>query len=339
MKAQVISRSPVKDRLNLADVVPLPSPITVLVETVSVCNLRCSFCPTGDVVLSKSTGKYRGLMDMPLFEKIVSDIDEFPSPISVLHIQKDGEPLLHKEFVDMVSMAGSSQNIKRVETTTNGTMLNPDLNQRIVESPLARIKISVYGLSNQDFKETAGVEVDFKKYVENIKDLYLRKTKLQIYIKIMEEGLSQGQKDFFLETFGDICDTIFFEHCVENWPEFDSGNTLQTMSGNIGMLGQPVRAYKKVCPQPFYNLTVCADGTVTACCADWEVKLIVGNVKESSLLEIWKNDTFNDFRMMMLRGERKNHPVCGTCGYPTYTCVDDFDDEASLVLERFNKYG
>jgi MoaA/NifB/PqqE/SkfB family radical SAM enzyme len=199
---------------------------------------------------------------------------------------------------------------------------------------LDRIKISVYGLSRDHYKTNTGVAVDFDRYVDNIADLYRCKKGMQIYVKIMEEGLSDDQKEFFLRTFGEICDTIYFEHCVENWPEFESGKVIPIANSAVGILGQKARPYKNVCPQPFYNLTVCADGKVTACCADWGVKLVVGNAAEVSLIEIWNSDSFRKFRLMMLRGERRTHPVCAGCGYPTYTCVDDIDDAAQVLLER-----
>ena len=334
MKAEFKTRSPVGERIDLSKAIPIISPLTVQVEVASVCNLRCVFCPTGDPKLSKSTGKFRGLMALEIFEKIIQDINEFPVPISTLHLHKDGEPLVHPEFCDMVSIARRSNKIKKIETLTNGVLLTPELNERLANSGLDRIKISVYGLDDHSFKEVTRENVDFDRYVNNIADLYnrSRRTDTEIYIKIMEGGLSLEKKALFLDTFGDISDTIFFEHCVDNWPGFKFEAAMTEV--NVGILGQSVNQYKKVCPQPFYNLTVNSDGQVSACCADWEVRLVVGNVFASTLSEIWNGKLFNDFRLMMLKGERESHPVCANCGYPTFTCVDDFDDAAEEIIKR-----
>lgn len=335
MKAKLQSRSPIAERVNLADVIPLPSPMTVVIEVASVCNLRCHFCPTGDPKLSRSTGKFRGLMDLGLFQRVISDIDAFPAPVKTLHLHKDGEPLAHPDFCEMVAIAKRSKNIRRVETTTNGVLLNPVLNRKIVESGLDRIKISVYGLTKDGFKKNTQIGVDFERYVENIADLYNNKKSLEIYIKILEEGLTSDEKTEFLARFGNIADSVFFEHCVDTWPDFSLEGKSGVSQSPIGILGQTIRPYKKVCPQPFYNLTVCADGKVTACCADWEVKLVVGDAGITSLGEIWNGNLFDEVRLMMLRGERRSHPMCGNCGYPTFTCVDDIDDDAEKVLFRY----
>jgi MoaA/NifB/PqqE/SkfB family radical SAM enzyme len=338
MKAKFETRSPVEDRIDLADVVPLSAPLTVVAEVTSVCNLRCHFCPTGDIKLTKETGKFRGLMDFALFQKLIADIDTLPTPVKALHLHKDGEPLTHPKFCDMVLAARRSANIEKIETTTNGVLLNPELNRRLVDTGIDRIKISVYGLSTGGFKENTKASVDFDRYVANIADLYGRRKNTKLYIKIMEEGLSEAEKETFLTTFGNIADVVFFEHCVDTWPDFsfDEGGNL--VASDVGVMGQSVRPYKKVCPQPFFNFTVCADGRVTACCADWQVKLVVGDIRQSSLTDIWHGKEFNDLRLMMLRGERACHSLCGQCGYPTVACIDDIDDAAPTLLERFQQY-
>lgn len=338
MKAKFESRSPIADRVNLADVIPLAAPLTVIVEVASICNLRCHFCPTGDVRLTKETGKFRGLIDFELFRKVIADIDALPTPVKALHLHKDGEPLMHPKFCDMVVAAKRSANVQRVETATNGVLLNPELNRRLVDSGIDRIKISVYGLSTDDFMTTSKAKVDFNRYVDNIADLYRRRNGTKIYIKIMEEGLSGEEKQKFLTTFGDISDAIFFEHCVDTWPDFkfDEGGTL--IASDVGILGQNIRPHKKVCPQPFFNFTVCAEGSVTACCADWQIKLVVGDIRHASLSDIWNGKEFNDIRLMMLRGERACHSLCGKCEYPTLACVDDIDDDAPMLLERFRQF-
>lgn len=338
MKAKYESRSPIEGRVNLGRVAPLASPLTVLVEVTSVCNLRCHFCPTGDIILTRDTGKFRGLLDFDLYRKVLRDIDALPTPIKAFHLHKDGEPLLHPKFCDMAAEAKQSPKIQRVETTTNGVLLNPELNQRLADSEIDRIKISVYGLSTDDYKANTKARVDFNRYVDNIADLYSRRRSTKLYVKIMEEGLSEEQREMFLATFGDISDTIYFEHCVDNWPDFNVDDGVTLAPSHVGILGQSVRPYKKVCPQPFFNFTVCADGRVTACCADWQVKLVVGDIHHTSLLDIWNGKEFNDVRLMMLRGQRSCHSLCGKCSYPTFACVDDMDDDAASILERLQEH-
>lgn len=332
MTARYEPRSPAAGRVDLASAIPLAAPLTAIVEVVSVCNLRCHFCPTGDVRLARGTGKYRGLLDFDLFRKFVADLDGLAAPLRALHLHKDGEPLLHPRFCDMVCEARKSGRVEKIETVTNGVLLGPEMNRRLVDSGLTRIKISVYGLSSDGFKRASGVAVDFARYVDNVADLYARRGNVEVYVKAMEEGLTDEEKRMFLATFGEISDTIFLEHCGDTWPDFHVGG--DTAAPGLGIMGQATRAYKKVCPQPFFNFTVCADGRVTACCADWQVRLVVGDLRRASVSEIWSSEEFRAFRAMMLGGGRKDHPLCGGCGYPTFACIDDVDDAAPRLLEK-----
>ena len=56
MKATFEPRSRIEDRVNLAGVIPLSSPLTMLVEVASVCNLRCHFLPDRRYKVDENTG-------------------------------------------------------------------------------------------------------------------------------------------------------------------------------------------------------------------------------------------------------------------------------------------
>ena len=52
-----------EDRINLADAVPLPAPLLIQCEPSSMCNLKCSYCPTGHPDLLKGTNRKPAIMD------------------------------------------------------------------------------------------------------------------------------------------------------------------------------------------------------------------------------------------------------------------------------------
>jgi len=60
-----------------------------------------------------------------------------------VHLQGWGEPLLHPEFFQMVSLAHAAG--CRVGTTTNGTLLEGDLASQIVDSGIEVVAVSVAG--------------------------------------------------------------------------------------------------------------------------------------------------------------------------------------------------
>ena len=55
----------------------------------------------------------------------------------------------------------------------------------------------------------------------------------------------------------------------------------------IPILLKPLR---KKCSNVFRELVIKHDGAVTACCMDWQRKLIIGRFPDQSLEEIWNSE-------------------------------------------------
>ena len=60
-------------------------------------------------------------------------------------------------------------------------------------------------------------------------------------------------------------------------------------------------------------MAVNVDGSVSACCVDWAHKVIIGNVNNMTLKEIWLGDTLFKFQKMQLQHKRLLHPFCKDC--------------------------
>ena len=105
------------------------------------------------------------------------------------------------------------------------------------------------------------------------------------------------------------------------------------MIGDRGMHGQDLKEVK-VCPYPFYSLIVNSDGEVTVCCADWKRKLVVGNLKYQSMVDIWQGEKLKKFWVTMLEGKKNSYEMCQKCLLPMYDCNDNIDDYAEQIKER-----
>ena len=98
MKAELKPRINLEGRTPLQNVIPLSTPFVVFVDPASACNFACPFCPTGHRDLIDETGRFQGVMKLPLFQKIIDDLSEFEKPIKVLRMYKDGEPFLNNKL-------------------------------------------------------------------------------------------------------------------------------------------------------------------------------------------------------------------------------------------------
>ena len=72
------------------------------------------------------------------------------------------------------------------------------------------------------------------------------------------------------------------------------------------------------CPQPWQRLIVMVDGDVYPCCMafDKQEDLYLGNVKDSSLQEMWDSNRLNYIRNCHEDGDYHAIKSCSTCPYP-----------------------
>lgn len=87
------------------------------------------------------------------------------------------------------------------------------------------------------------------------------------------------------------------------------------------------------CPYPFYNLVVKSNGDVVPCCVAWEQSLVVGNVKEDSLLSIWRGERLARLHRLHLAGRSNELPACEKCD-TIFNCPDSVDDVSVEEYER-----
>ena len=319
------------DHKILGKELPLEQPYVLLVDPSSLCNLRCRFCPTGNHELIKQTGRYQGNMSLELFKKIIDDLKEFPEPVNVLRLYKEGEPLLNPSLPEMVQYARESGYVKIIDTTTNGVSLNPVLNRRLIEAGLDRINISVNGLSAGQIKDYTRVTVDFQRYLDNIKDLYDHRGDCEIYIKSIQELYTEDEQQRFYDVFRPMADIVFLEHISPAWMEFVFDD--MPMRFSKGHYGQEIEE-RLVCPYIFYIMVVNADGSVSLCVGDWKHQLIYGDVNKDSVKDIWNNDVIRQHRLMHLQGRRKENKVCGVCQVVSHGTLEDIDSYREQIKKR-----
>ena len=336
MKANIKPRIDLENRTKLEDVIPLETPFVIFLDPSDICNFQCKFCPTGDRNLIKKIKRKPCMMNFDLFKKIINDLRDFEKPIKVLRLYKDGEPFLNPKFSDMVRYSKESGCVLRVDTTTNGSLLNPKFNIELIESNIDRIIISVEGLNDEFYKEFANYKMNFNRYVENIRHLYENKKNCEVYVKIIGDNLSHEEKQLFYTIFGDIADYVFIEHIAPCWPNYKMKEVVP--NSEVGIYGQDIKEVE-VCPYIFYSLSINSDGKVSLCFLDWTRKLIIGDVKIESFKSIWNGEKLFEYRKMHLMKKRKNHSICGNCGQLSHCLPDNIDPFTEILLKRLEVTG
>ena len=332
MKAEFKPRIDLKNRTKLEEVIPLDTPFVLFIDPCDVCNFQCKFCPTGDRELIKTIpGRGHGNMEWSVYTRIIDSLAEFPQKVKVIRLYKDGEPLLNPRFADMVDYAKKSGFCDRVDTTTNASLLTPERSDAIIAAGLDRINISIEGVTDEKYSEFSKCDMKYTDILENVRYFYEHKTSTEMIVKINGDILTESERQKFLDDFGDITDGIFIESIMDCWPTFEIEKV--NVNRERGIYGQQIKEVM-VCPYVFYSIAINSDGTVSLCFLDWSRKLIIGNVNDASIVELWNCKKMQDYRCMFLKKQRKDHPVCSVCGQMSQGQPDDIDEFADALLKN-----
>jgi radical SAM protein with 4Fe4S-binding SPASM domain len=334
MVKKVTSRSD-NQRQNLNRILPLSAPLSVYVQSSNVCNFKCNYC--SQILDNSSLDAMqikRKVMDYELFYKIAEQLKEFGGAIKTINLTGFGEPLLNNELHNMIDLCKKWNLSERVEVVTNGSLLNHELSNKLINSNLDLLRISIQGLSAKKYKEVSSVNIDFDKYVDNISYFYENKKNTRLYIKILDSAFEKNEtEEDFYKIFMNICDNIAVEHLVPVMPGVDYSNMGSFDTGMTGYKNDGLM----VCPRPFYMLTINTDGSVRPCC-NYNPPMIIGNINNETIKEIWNGTKMKEFRIMMLEKTRVANSTCRTCLTPVYglNVEDNIDSERNRLLDIYN---
>jgi len=319
-----MQRIQLENRIPLEPNLPLSTPWVVFVDPSISCNIQCKFC-------YHSSNNIKGIMKWDLYKKIISDIKLFEFHIKTLRLYAFGEPLLNPKFSDMVKYAKDEQIAETIDTTTNGSLFSPKLNLKIIEAGIDRINISVIGINAEQYKSFSNYSINFEKYVDNIAHLYHNRNKCIIFIKINGDVISKEDQQKFLEIFTPISNGIGIEHIINCWqlPELDN-----IKNKEVGVYGQPI-SHVEICPYILYAITIHSDGQVSACFLDWSKKLLIGDINQTNLVDIWNSYRINNLRKLMLKMLRFSHPICKSCQQLVSGQPVDLDKYSEDLLRRY----
>ena len=319
-------------RIDLKTEIPLTCPLVLNIEVANICNSRCIFCPTSDLPLLKKVGRKAQIMEESLFYKIIQDCQDAKWRCKMLFFHKDGEPLLHPHIDKLISFAKKANIADELQLVTNGIALTPSMTERLINSGVDTIRISVNGLSQEDYQKQCGISLDYDLFVRNIENLYRAKGRIRIIVKMIDFGMSAEQRQKFYDLYSHCSDICAIDD-PHGWSS--TGEKDYTLGKkNTSFRGHQLDE-KKVCPQSFYTLIINSDGSAGACCYDWAHQTNFGDLHNQSIQDVWQGKGMYEFRKMHLEHRRNENPACRNCHAISISrdCLDGYEDEISARLK------
>lgn len=312
------------ERTPLENVVPLETPYVIYIDPCGACNFECSFCPCNHS--DYRIQERHEIMSWHVFKKIVDDIAEFPEKIRVIDLYAFGEPLLNPNIIKMIKYLKQKNVCNEIFMVSNGSLLTPDLCRDLASSGLDLYRVSLEALSNKGYSEFANRKGIFTTIVQNLRSLHdaAKGTGLRIEVKTVDTVLDSPEaKERFEDIFTPISDFLRVENVGQIWSEYNAYSSNEEVT-NKGM-------NLEICSRPFFQMAIHSNGDVSTCCADWKLKTVYGNVKESSLHDLWNSDRLKKIQMIHASGKRNNIEFCRDCEFKS---PDIISSEAGMTMYR-----
>ena len=321
--------SPVpKYEKHLKDLIPLKQPLRILIDPCNICNFRCEFC-----FQSNLNSPFAGtVMSEEIFDEVLKSLSEFDEPINVVHMYGLGEPLTNKNLPNFISRLKKSGRAKKISVTTNGSLLNENLSQSLIDAGIDRIQISLNGLCDEDFARIVHRKISFDELYRQIKYLYEIRGNCHLHVKINGECFSSEDREKFVALFQNFADTINIDHVANFW----SGIEIPGAEKNLNVYGlnySPSDDF--VCYRTFYEMMINADGNVSPCCIDYKFhEQSLGNIKNFSLKEIWTGKKLRQLQLCALKGETSPYKICNGCEGKFSDATTDITPYREEILNR-----
>lgn len=317
-------------RIRLADVLPIKTPISVGIEASSYCNMRCSYCAHG----LKEKNFPQQFMSFDTFQTAIDSLTLFDDKLKNVVFALGGEPLMNQQLPEMVRYVKKRNVSDKVTIFTNAVLLTEKYSKNLIDAGLDILRISIQGVNSERYLELCGVRLDYNTIVNQLKTFYEYRNKsgssCHIFVKIVDQSFNTIEDEAkFYNDFGDICDQISVETIVPMRLEVDYGNMEVSKSNNL--IKQEV-GKSDVCSQAFYSMYVRSNGNVTPCCIVDANKLVIGNLKQENLYDIWNGEKLKQFRKLQLNKNRYLNPVCKECTFPE--CGMQINDKIDCIAEE-----
>jgi MoaA/NifB/PqqE/SkfB family radical SAM enzyme len=310
-------------------------------ELTNKCNFSCVFCPDGQMT------RTRGVMDEAMARSALDQISELDLAEKVtFHVM--GEPLLHPHFFPILDHARARG--LAVGLTTNGALLKSETIKALAERDLHQIDISLQTPDRDSFLATRGTRMDFGDYQERILDLlaacasrpsppiFKFRIMTTSFAKKMREqlgipnfmGNSQALRKTILEWTEIIYRRLGLEanrqdlsqklkrigihgwNVIEIRPNVFIETYVLTDWGNAFAGDGVIEAGHGYCFGMRDHFAILYSGEVVLCCVDFDGRTSVGNLKDSSLLEILRGPELERIARGFRRGRLVN-PYCRRC--------------------------
>ena len=280
----------------------LKRPLKVTIEITNACNSDCIMCPRQSMTRPVKN------MDFELYKKIIDDCGK--AGVKIVQPFNFGEPLMHNRLGEFIRYA-KEHTKSRIQISTNAALLTNEKAVELLDSGLDRINIDIDGFTKDTF-EKVRKNLDFDRVVENTERFIELKKRLNKNIFITVSIINMD------ETSGEIVEfKRYWKPRVDRVLDVE----YNTWTGSVENRNESINNSKRFncpCKMLWDQMVILEDGKVALCCLDYDGKVIVGDMKNESILNIWNGKILNNLRQKQIKLKFDEIPTCRACNQYIY---------------------
>ncbi len=270
-------------------------PRAVRIESTNACNADCAICPR------RRMTRPVGFMDMGLYRRLIAECAA--RRVSTVHLHNYGEPLLDPDLFERIRLA-RAEGIPHVRIFTNGALLTPETGQRLIESGLTELKVSLDSLDEKTFNaqrqglDLGAVRANLEQFVRRRNEQGQGRPSVGIVFTRTPRNTQEAEA--FADFWRSKVDKVFISR-VHNWGGRQAG-----AAGAPALNPWP-------CPRLWTTFTVLCDGRAALCCMDYNGDVVLGDTNRQTIFKIFNAEPLARIREAFLRGDLGAIPMCRTC--------------------------
>lgn len=296
-------------------------PLNVIIEPGNYCNLNCITCANNKLTRAK------GHMNILLYKKIINEI-AVENPYTRVWLDFYGEPLIQQYKIYYMIDYAKKKGLKNISINTNGTLMNEEMAEMLLDSGIDFISIDCDGFSKEVY-EKIRVNADRDVTYKNIEYILMRKNELNIKTPIIEVKVMEMEEN--KDEIGQI---------INYWRERGAWTTTRRLISWAGMCEHIIPEVKQervACGNAIGVMPITWDGKVVNCVMDVDAKFVCGDVTKNSIKSIWKE---RNEKMVNLHMEHRFDElplICQSCNDWTIIGEERFDENGNKVEKNYDK--
>lgn len=270
----------------------LEFPKSILIETYSLCQGKCKFCPYKELRSSKE----QTMLTTDKFLELLYEISQYE--ISRLTLFNNNEPLLDKRIYEFVKVSHEMLPNVEIGLSSNGRVVTKDVLYRLIGSNLSTLYLSIPCVNREDYKNVMDVYPDcLFELLDSIED-----EKLLKMVRIAVPITKYLDEDAMMQKFNKFTVCIWNLEYKASWGIGKKFNEVAREDSIAGL-----------CDRPMDQAVISSNGDVLICCRDWQGQNVVGNVYNSSLYDIWHGEPMQKIQNLIAQGKYSKIECCKDC--------------------------